>query len=135
MTRDKHLEKLTREGIDLMRRERELALKGDLRALEPLNQEKLAFLERLDALSLEVAAGGPERVAASRKRELATLFEIMKRRAAENQALLKAAETGVKSAARRIQEIFGDHEPPIAYTQHGDKLEGKDKATNTNEFI
>ncbi len=135
MARDVRLEKLTRIGIELMRRERELALKGDLKGLEALNEEKLSFLDTLEGLRDEMASGGPEPVLASRKRELATLFDIIKRRAAENQALLRAAELGVKSAARRLQEIFGEGGQTIGYTASGEKVEGKDKSTNTNEVL
>lgn len=134
MTKDRRLEQLTRQGIELMRRERELALAGDLRALGPLNDEKLAFLEGLDALGREIEAGGPQPLQAARRRELETLFDILHRRAAENQALLRAAEVGVKSAARRIEEIFGGA-APVAYTPDGEKISSKSASTNTSELL
>lgn len=135
MSHDRRLEKLTRQGIELMRRERELALSGQIGALAELNEEKLAFLQNLEALRDEFSGAGPFPVMAARRRELAALFDIIKRRTEENQALLKAAEAGVKSAARRIEALFEGDQLNIAYTSKGEKVEGKGRSTKTSEFF
>lgn len=135
MGRDVRLEKLTRNGIELMRREREMALKCDLAGLATLNVEKTAFLGSLEALRLELDSGGPAPLLESRKRELATLFDIMRRRAEENEALLRAAEKGVRSAARRIEQLFDAGAKTVAYDAQGGRLENKSAQANTSERI
>lgn len=135
MSRDRQLEKLTRQGIELMRRERELALGGQIAALTELNEEKLAFLQKLEALRDELSGAGPFPVMAARRQELAALFEIIKRRTLENQALLKAAEAGVKSAARRIEDLFVGGALTVAYTETGDKVARKGRSANTSEVV
>lgn len=135
MTRDRRLEKLTREGIELMRRERELALAANFNGLDELNAEKAAYLEKLDGLRAENEAGGPLPLQAERRRELETLFEILRRRAEENAALLRAAENGVKSARRRLQAIFEQKENEVGYTASGDKIDSKSRVTTTSEVL
>lgn len=135
MSLDLRLEKLTRSGIELMRRERELALSGQIAALSELNQEKLAFIEKLEGLREEYSGAGPAPVLEARRRELAALFDIIKRRTAENQALLRAAEAGVKSAERRIAALFKEGQLNIAYTETGEKVEGKGRSTKTSEIL
>ena len=135
MKRDRKLEKLTREGIELMRREREAALKGDFQALEAINAQKTDYLCRLEALAAENESGGPQPLQKARRHELASLFTILRRRAEENQILLKAAEAGVKQASQRLQAILNSDAPSVGYNSHGKKIESKSLSTKTLKFI
>ena len=119
MTTDVRIEKLTRHGIALLQEERELALKGDFASLEELNGRKQAFLEQLDALAVQLDGAGPQTLREARRQELQTLFDIIRRRAEENQFLLKAAESGVSSARRDIDQLFAGEVPLGAYAENG----------------
>lgn len=102
------VEKLTRQGIALLQEEKELALKGDLVALAELNPRKQAFLETMEQLSEMLreaqdsgAFGSSGRWAEQRTRILG-LLEIVQRRAEENQYLLRAALSGLKTAEKQL---------------------------------
>ncbi len=113
------IEKLTREGIALMQEERGLALKGDVAGLEALNQRKLEFLGKMEAL-----AATKSRPAINRKQreELETLFGIIRRRAEENQQLLRAAAAGIKNAQRRIASLKAQGQEIGAYNKDGSPI-------------
>lgn len=119
MTTDVRIEKLTRHGIALLQEERELALKGEFAALEELNGRKQAFLDQLDALAVQLDGAGPQALREARRQELQTLFDIIRRRAEENRFLLKAAEAGVNSARRDIDQLFAGEVPLGAYSENG----------------
>lgn len=103
---DLRIEKLTQAGIALLQEERDLALKGDLPALAALAPRKEAFLETMEALAEQLASvrdhGGLARQVADQQARIAGLLEIVQRRAEENQYLLEAALSGVKSAEKQI---------------------------------
>ncbi|MEL6979533.1 MAG: hypothetical protein AAGM38_12755 [Pseudomonadota bacterium] len=132
---DLRIEKLTRQGIALMQEEREAATKGDFGALEDLNRRKQAFLDEINALSQKLEGGGPIKLRAARRQELETLFEIMRRRAAENQALLRAAATGVRAAKRQIAELAASSEIIGAYTPSGEAVNASQSARKTNQLL
>lgn len=113
------IEKLTREGIALMQEERNFALKGDVAALEELNHRKVAFLGQM-----EILANKKERpaITAAQREELETLFEIMRRRAEENQHLLRAAASGIKNAHHRISTIQQAGQDFGAYNKDGSPI-------------
>lgn len=110
------IEKLTRKGIALMQEERALALKGDIKALEELSQRKLTFLTELEALAAERPR---PRISRAQRAELETLFDIMRRRAEENQYLLRAAAAGVKNAQRRLAAIQAQSQELGVYNRDG----------------
>lgn len=125
MTTDIRIEKLTRQGIALLQEERALALNGDFDALEELNTRKQAFLDQLDSLAEQLDGVGPTKLREARRQELQTLFDIIRRRAEENRFLLKAAEAGMKSAQRDIEQLFAGELPLGAYGQNGAPLNPK----------
>ncbi len=100
------IEKLTRQGIALLQEEKELALKGDLTALADLNPRKQAFLETMEQLAEKLGearrSGGLTGPLAEQKSRIAGLLEIIQRRAEENQYLLRAALSGLKSAEKQL---------------------------------
>lgn len=122
MLSDARIEKLTRHGIALMQEERELALKGDLAALGELNQRKVAFLEQIEELAAQSQKVGSHEMRTTRKNELTTLFDIMRRRAEENQLLLRAAEAGVKGARAKIDRIEAGAQAVGAYDERGQQI-------------
>lgn len=119
MTTDIRIEKLTRHGIALLQEERELALAGNFGALEELNERKQAYLDQLDALAVQLDGAGPQPLREARRQELQTLFDIIRRRADENRYLLKAAEAGVQSARRDLDQLFSGELPLGAYGENG----------------
>lgn len=135
MLNDLRIEKLTRQGIALMQEERERALKGDLAGLTELTARKTAFLTEMEALAERLEAGGPSQIRAARRQELETLFEIIRRRAEENQALLRAAAAGVKSAKRAIAEIAASSEIIGAYNSNGEPVNNTDHVRKTNHLF
>lgn len=116
MAKGVRMEKLTREGIALMQEERELALRGDIPALEALNARKLDFIRRMEELA---AAKGKPAISRTQRAELETLFEIIRRRAEENQLLLRAAAAGVKNAQRRLASIHSQGQELGVYNKDG----------------
>ncbi len=123
MTTDIRIEKLTRHGIALLQEERDLALAGNYGALEELNQRKQAFLDQLDDLATQLDGSGPQPLREARRQELQTLFDIIRRRAEENRFLLKAAESGVNSARRDLDQLFSGETPLGVYGENGETLE------------
>lgn len=117
------IEKLTREGIALMQEERALALKGDIAGLEELNKRKVVFLGKMEALA---AAKTPPTINRGQREELETLFEIIRRRAEENQSLLRAAAAGVKNAHRRLTMIQSRGQDIGAYNKDGSPIKNND---------
>lgn len=134
MTRDIRIEKLTRQGIALLQEERELAMKADFAGLEELEVRKKAFLDQLEALGAQLDAGGPTQIVASRRAELATLFDILRRRAEENRYLLKAAEVGVKSARRDVNQLFSGEVPFGAYSENGEPVKTNYSSAGISEI-
>lgn len=135
MMRDLRIEKLTRQGIALMQEEREIALKGAFAKLEGLNARKTEFLAQLEELSVKLDQGGPVALRAARKQELETLFDILRRRAAENQALLRAAESGVKSAKRQIADLAAASARIGVYNKEGHPVNTTDTVRNNGQLF
>lgn len=122
MLNDIRVEKLTRQGIALMEEERKLALRGDFARLEELTTRKQRFLAQIEALADQSQKSGPLSVREARRQELSTLFDILRRRAEENQLLLKAAEAGVKGARRRIDALEMELPPMGVYGENGEPI-------------
>ena len=135
MLNELRIEKLTRQGIALMQAEREAALKGDANRIGELNAKKADFLSEMEALAEKLDEGGPIEVQKTRRQELTTLFEIMQRRAAENQALLRAASTGVKSAKQQIAALAASSQSIGAYTPNGEPVNHSNLAGKTNQIF
>lgn len=126
------IEKLTRQGIALLQEEKDLALKGDLSALAELNPRKEAFLETMDQLAQRLgeatrhgALTGP---LADQKNRIAGLLEIVQRRAEENQYLLRAALSGLKSAEKQISILEKASSIVGVYDDFGNLIENQDIA-------
>ena len=126
------IEKLTRQGIAMMQEERELALKGDISALEKLNQRKIEFLSKMEALA--TSKKGP-RIKPEQKAELETLFEIMRRRAEENQVLLRAAAAGVAEAKRQIENINSPNSELGVYGRDGAPVKNNSDLTSNSHIF
>ncbi|MCI4662269.1 MAG: hypothetical protein MRY63_10685 [Neomegalonema sp.] len=105
MLNDLRIEKLTRAGIALMQKERDMAVRGDLDGLARIEGDKSLFLEQMEEIAEKLAQGGPQMIREDRKKELSALFNIVRRRAEENQYLLRAAKAGVKAAKRQIDAL------------------------------
>lgn len=135
MLNELRIEKLTRQGIALMQAEREAALKGDLDRIGALNAEKADFLAEMERLADMLEAGGPMALRETRRQELETLFEIIRRRAAENQALLRAAAAGVKSAKRQIEALAAASELMGAYNSNGEPVNATESVRKTNQLF
>ena len=129
MANGMRIEKLTRQGIALMQEERELAIKGDIPGLDKLNERKAAFLTEMDKL-----AAGKIRVSAEQRAELETLFDIIRRRAEENQALLQAAVAGVQSAQRRLSAMNSQQFDIGAYGRNGMPIKNNNDITNNSHL-
>ena len=127
MAHDIRLEKLTRAGIALMQEEKEAALRGDMSALAEINDRKTEFLTQMEEISRQIESAGPLRTREARKQEIATLFGIMRRRAEENQYLLRAASNGVKSAMRQIAAL-SDPAEMGAYAPDGEPVRSGEAA-------
>ncbi|MCI4664450.1 MAG: hypothetical protein MRY74_06980 [Neomegalonema sp.] len=125
------IEKLTRQGIAIMQEERELALKGDLSGLEKLNARKVAFLSEMETLADSKAGRG---VSPAQRAELETLFDIIKRRAVENQSLLRAAAAGVQAAQRRIAMMHSSDGDLGIYGRDGHPIKNNN-GLNSNSQI
>lgn len=132
MSRDLRIEKLTRQGIALMQEERDAATSGALERLEELNVRKADFMDKMTALAAQIDAGGPTQLQEARRQEIATLFDIIRRRAEENSIILKAAEAGVKSAQRRVGVIFAASEFIGAYTPNGEPISASKNTGKTD---
>ena len=130
MAHDIRLEKLTRAGIALMQEEKEAALRGDLIALDEINQRKTEFLSQMEDISRLIESTGPIQLRETRKQEIATLFGIMRRRAEENQYLLRAASNGVKSAMRQLAAL-ADPADVGAYASDGEPLRSGEAGVTT----
>ncbi|MBX2856165.1 MAG: hypothetical protein KTR21_14330 [Rhodobacteraceae bacterium] len=130
MAHDIRLEKLTRAGIALMQEEKEAALRGDMTALAEINERKADFLAQMEEISRLIESTGPMRTREVRKQEIATLFGIMRRRAEENQYLLRAASNGVKSAIRQIAAL-ADPADLGAYASDGEPLRSGEAGVTT----
>lgn len=135
MTSDLRIEKLTRQGIALMQEERDVALKGEFAKLADLNARKTEFLTQIEALLKRAASAGPKAMRDARRQELETLLDIMRRRAAENQALLRAAESGIKSAKRQIAEIAAASERIGAYNKDGQPVNTSNSARSNDQLF
>ncbi|MEL6318663.1 MAG: hypothetical protein AAFR16_13615 [Pseudomonadota bacterium] len=122
MLNDVRIEKLTRQGIALMEEERRLTLRGEFAALEELNAKKTRFLEQIETLAEHSQKTGPLELRETRRQELETLFDIMRRRAQENQMLLRAAEAGVKTARRRVRALDEELAPLGVYGENGEPI-------------
>lgn len=131
MLNDLRIEKLTRQGIALMQEERSLALRGDFAALEELNRRKEEFLAQMELLAASIDKKGPKTTREARRQEIATLFDIIRRRAEENRYLLRAAEAGVKSARRRIRALTTGEGDLGAYDASGAPV-GETNNSSTN---
>lgn len=135
MLNELRIEKLTRQGIALMQAEREAALKGDVSRIGELNAKKADFLSEMEALAEKLDAGGPVEVQKTRRQELTTLFEIMQRRAAENQALLRAASAGVRSAKQQIAALAASSQSIGAYNSNGEPVNHSSQTGRTNQVF
>lgn len=134
MLNDLRIEKLTRHGIALMQEERALALRGDFAALSELNLKKEEFLKQMNDLADSVESNGPVAVREARKQELETLFDIIKRRAEENQFLLRAAESGIKGAKRQILAIAQASESLGVYAANGEPIDNPKNEVRTSKL-
>lgn len=135
MSNDLRLEKLTRAGIALMQEEKEAALRGDLAALAEIDARKTTFLAQMASLAEQATTTGPVALREARKREIATLFDIVRRRAEENQYLLRAASAGVKSATRQVQSLTDASAALGVYTAEGDKVRPGDADRATTRGV
>ena len=135
MLNELRIEKLTRHGIALMQEEREATLKGDLARIGELNARKQDFLAEMDRLAQKLEEGGPSALLDARRQELETLFDIIRRRAAENQALLRAAAAGVKSAKREIAALAASSELMGAYNSSGEPVNASGSPRKSSELF
>ena len=135
MLNELRIEKLTRQGIALMQDEREAAMKGDATRIGELNAKKADFLSEMEALAEKLDAGGPVEIQKTRRQELTTLFEIMQRRAAENQALLRAASAGVRSAKQQIAALAASSQSIGAYNSNGEPVNQSNQTGRTNQLF
>lgn len=135
MLNELRIEKLTRQGIALMQAEREAALKGDVARIGELNAQKTDFLSEMEALAEKLEAGGPAEIRQTRRQELTTLFEIIQRRASENQALLRAASAGVRSAKQQISALLSASESIGAYNSSGEPVNPSSRTGSTNHVF
>lgn len=135
MLNDLRIEKLTRQGIALMQAEREAAIKGDTNRIGELNAQKEDFLSEMEALAAKLDAGGPQEIRQTRRQELTTLFEIIQRRAEENQALLRASSTGIRMAKQQIAALVNASESIGAYSPNGELVNTTQKAGRTNQLL
>ncbi|MEL6316849.1 MAG: hypothetical protein AAFR16_04315 [Pseudomonadota bacterium] len=123
------IEKLTRQGIALLQEEKDLALKGDLNALAELNPRKAAFLETMEQLSQRLADasrhGALTGPLAEQKDRITGLLEIVHRRAEENQYLLRAALSGLKSAEKQLSILEKVSSLVGVYDDSGKLIENK----------
>lgn len=131
MSNDLRLEKLTRLGIALMQEEKERALVADFDGLAEVETRKVAFLAQLEEIAQTVDQAGPSALRKSRRDELATLFEIIRRRAEENQYILKAAAAGVRSAGRQLQTLQEASRSLGVYDADGEQVRRSDADTAT----
>ena len=135
MLNELRIEKLTRQGIALMQEEREAALKGDANRIGELNAKKADFLSEMESLAEKLEAGGPLEVQKTRRQELSTLFEIMQRRAVENQALLRASSAGVRSAKQQIAALAASSQSIGAYNSSGEPVNHNNQAGRANQVF
>lgn len=131
MLNDLRIEKLTRQAIALMQEERKLALNGDLKGLAELGDRKAKFLEQMEEIATVLEKGHSTGLLASKKKELATLFEIIRRRAEENQYILKAAATGVRSAREHFEALTQGSSNLGVYNSEGEKLPNTERLHKT----
>lgn len=135
MRNDMRVEKLTRLAIGILQEERDAVMKGALGALEALNGRKAELLEQLAEMSRQLDAGGPEQLRAARRKELETLFDIIRRRSEENQFLLKAAGAGVRSAAKQVQQILNSDSSFGVYNADGRELKSNAQSRETSQLL
>lgn len=98
--------KLLDEIEDVLRREQELLLSGNYTALEALIDRKTRLAERLKD---------------SRETEPADAYETLARRASENEALLGAAQRGLKAALSQLRQLAAD-EKQTTYSKEGERI-------------
>lgn len=131
MSNDIRLEKLTRLGIALMQEEKERALRADFEGLAEIEPRKIEFLSQLEEIAQTVDKAGPSPIRAARRDEIATLFDIMRRRAEENQYILKAAAAGVRSAGKQLQALSEASRSLGVYDPDGEQVRRSDAENAT----
>lgn len=132
MLNDLRIEKLTRQGITLMQEERALALRGDFGGLEELGRKKEEFLRQMEELAQSASETGPLQLRESRKQELETLFGIIRRRAEENQHILRAAQAGVKGASRSLSSLLEETGSLGVYSSTGEPITNENSTIRTS---
>ncbi len=88
----------------VLREEREILLRGDFAALEPIAEAKETLFTRLGSIAHRIAA--PE-------------LKALKDEAEHNRQLLAAAARGLKIVTRRLAEIRSAHGPLNTYSEAG----------------
>lgn len=136
MTSDIRLEKLTKLGIALMQEEKDRALRGDLDGLADVNDRKTEFLKQMDDIKQSIEKSGPLELRRARKEEIQALFDIIRRRAEENQYLIRAATAGVKSAKRQMLSLQEASAALGVYDQDGEpmRIRSENQATTGGVF-
>lgn len=98
--------KLLDEIEDVLRREQELLLSGNYAALEALIERKTRLAERLKDGKVTAPADA---------------YETLVRRANENEALLGAAQRGLKAALSQLRQLTAA-EKQTTYSKDGERI-------------